>query len=140
MTAPTLYHYTCQHGRDALADKGEVVSIRLHDPEAFATLTRRGLGLWALLSWFTDLDEPVREVLGLTSESITCDRTEYRYRVTDASNCERWVGSTIRRFIGKQGSFVQRLELSGHALPMHWWVAVDPVPVEFDPIRKEVAR
>jgi hypothetical protein len=137
MTTPTLYHYTCEHGREGIGDKGEVRSIREFDVAAFATLNRRGLGLWALLSWFTDLDTPVREVLGLTSESITCDRTQYRYRVTDTGECEPWVGSSVRKFIGKQhGGFLERLELSGHALPMHWWVAIEPVPVVYDPIDK----
>jgi hypothetical protein len=135
MGYPPLYHYTCQHGRLGIGDRGEVKPLRMHSPRAAKQLTQHPYAaMLALVIWFTDLDEPARGLLGLTSHSLRCDRTQYRYRVTDPSDVERWLGSPIRR------AFTQRarnsLELLGAAMPAHWWVSVEPVPVVFDPILK----
>jgi hypothetical protein len=131
---PPLFHYTCEHGRRALGDLGRVAPLRVHSPGAAVELTRRHLGVLSVMCWFTDLDEPLREVLGLTSHALQCDRTAYRYRVTDPRGIDRWLASPLRRRCSRD--ILRNLELGGAGLPAHWWVAVDPVPVVFDPIRK----
>lgn len=107
-----LYHYTCDHGHEAITD----------------TLRPNG---WPLqVVWLTDLDLPMRDALGLTSHSLSCDRTAHRYRVTDANTAAPW--STYRRTIDPL--VAHALESTPGVKPMHWWVSVAPVPVAYDPI------
>ncbi len=117
--SPTLYHYTCDHGREGLGDTGHV---RVN-PES----------IWGY-AWFTDLEVPYREGLGLTSGILTCDRTAHRFRVTCADDIRPWV--EVRREWLKQplGWGVLLYLESCDAMPMHWWVSTTEVPVEYDPI------
>jgi hypothetical protein len=110
----TLYHYTCRHSHGEITD-----SLR-----PFGAYVPGGL------VWLTDLDVPMRDALGLTSVTLSCDRTAYRYRVTDEASCVRWVDyrSKVDRVI------VRGLEEAHGAMPMHWWVSEQRVPVAFDPI------
>lgn len=80
------------------------------------------------LSWFTDLAEPDRFALGLTSTIIRCDRTENAFRVTDASTIWRWV-DFMRENLTKEERYVARRALPG--LPLHWYVSTADVPVEW---------
>ncbi len=75
------------------------------------------------LVWLTDLEEPHREGLGLTSETLRCDRTEYR--VTVDAEAERWV--RFARPLGMETRAV--FETTPGVLPMHWFVSTSPVPV-----------
>lgn len=131
-----LYHYTCQHGRDTLGDTAVLLPPReIHNAHGGP---QRLHGVYAELDglvWMTDLDCPVREGLGLTSNFVTCDRSEFRYRVVDPAPVTRWVA--VRR--GLNRTLVQLLEGAPGAMPMHWWVSRVPVPVVFDPIRAGVA-
>jgi hypothetical protein len=87
------------------------------------------------LAWFTDLDEPVADVLGLTSRMTYCDRTQYRWQVDAPPGDVRGLlpvpyGSIRRRL----NVFIRdSLELSPGAEPAHWWVATWPVPVTYAP-------
>lgn len=122
----TLWHYTCQHGRNALGRVGVVKPLAMWNPRASARL-----GPWdalGTLSWFTDLETPVADALGLTSRTIECDRTAYRYRVLDATHIVRWLGSEWRARYPE----LRSLEIVAGALPMHWYVSGYVVPVELD--------
>lgn len=126
-----FWHYTCDHGRNAIGDHGYVVGISTHTPQAARVLVEQGWpAVWADLTWFTDLDVPFRDALGLTSTSIRCDRTRHRYRVTDVFPLRRWLGSQVRRELDPR--MVDELER--HGLAAHWWIATQPVPVTYDPI------
>lgn len=118
-----LFHYTCDHGRAAIGPSGFVVPIRVHSPEAAARLPVE-LAWMGEVSWFTDMAVPDRIALGLTSAMQPCDRTAFRYRVTDAAECLPW--SVAYRLLPRDA---WRLTVGDH-LPGRWWVAWEPVPVE----------
>lgn len=110
-----LYHYTCDHGWSGIRDAGVV------RPNAHPLLAHP-------LSWWTDLDAPLREALGLTSHILSCDRARYRVKVVlpEAPTIVWWprwarghVPPRIREY----------LESAPGAAPAHWYVANQPVPV-----------
>lgn len=112
--AVTLYHYTCAHAALGLGRRG----VLRPNPQPFLD----GLPM----VWLTDLEEPDRVGLGLSSDTLRCDRTEYRYRVTHSPGAavpwrvfaEEWhIDRTVRA----------TLELGRRA--RHWWVSVLPVEV-----------
>lgn len=114
---PTLFHYTCQHSMLGIS----------------STLILRPFGAprCPQVVWMTDLPEPDRDALGLTSTILACDRTEYRYRVTDTSDVRAW--HAVRRSFPIGWRLV--LESAPGANPDHWWLSFRPVPVIPDPIR-----
>lgn len=118
---PTLWHYTCEHAFSVLGMKGELVpacQLSANIPPAY---------WWGRLIWMTDLAIPDREALGLTMRITKCDRTEYRYRVTDTADVLPW--TRIRRQFP-----AEVLEGATPGLrPRHWYVAAVPVPVALDP-------
>jgi hypothetical protein len=103
MTA--LYHYTCSHRLPGILKAGLV------KPNPVTG--------WA---WFTDLDVPVRDALGLTSDMLGCDRTEHRLTVLDGGPVPY---VSIRRQLPRL--MREGLESSPGALLMHWWVSPQPV-------------
>lgn len=108
-----LYHYTCDHGADGIRREG-VLRPHLHpwlpDP----------------LVWLTDLDTPMRDGLRLTSRILSCDRTAHRFATADCPSVVWWP-----RFARTLPSRAVReaLESEPGALPAHWWVSREPVPV-----------
>lgn len=126
----TLYHYTCDHGRAGLGAKGELIAPieQPLDQTVVDEMTGWQRGLLHLI-WMTDLDEPLRKPLGLTAVSLHCDRTQYRYRVTDDKYVHRWI--TVRRDWPRK--LRDGLEQASGAMPGHWWISLRPVPVVFDP-------
>lgn len=124
--AGPFWHFTCEHGRAALGDAGELVPAVLLVPDPAR------LALWwpARLVWLSDLPYPDRQALGLTSHLITCDRTAHRYRVTDAATVQPW--ARARRPFRHEAA---ALEVPG-TRPAHWYVSGEPVPVEYDPLRR----
>lgn len=118
----TLYHYTCRHGREAIGERGRVVSIADHTPDAVDRLDPSFRWL-AFLTWFTDMYPPNARDLGLTHDLIGCDRTAYRYRVLDDRGISRWldcrpVWPPTARLLNASGT------------PGRWFVGWSPVPVE----------
>jgi hypothetical protein len=123
-----LYHYTCQHGRDAIGEAGTLLAPEQVQPGHAARLPPHMRELsWFI--WLTDLDVPHRDALGLTSHSLACDRTRYRYRVADTSHARRW---TQLRSSCHPG-MVEALESAPGAMPAHWWIATHPVRVHYAP-------
>jgi len=110
------YHYTCDHGRRLIT--GTIVPA-----DSLGRYPNDGPWIYA---WFTDLSRPNRAALGLTSHTLTCDRTAYRYRVTDGRDLIHW--THVRR----DHAWAEELESAPGARLMHWWVARHPVPVVYD--------
>jgi hypothetical protein len=109
-----LYHYSCRHGADAIHRDGGLLRPHQHPwlPEP--------------LLWLTDLDVPHREGLGLTSITLHCDRTEFRFAV-DTTTAIWWpqYAHRINRSVRAQ------FDAAAGAMPAHWWVSftdqwVDP--------------
>lgn len=129
-----LYHYTCQHGREGIGDRGTLI---LPSEVKKSHLRNRLYGPYAELDgliWMTDLDSPVRSGLGLTRVITSCDRTEHRYRVVDQRSVVRYVA--MRRSLNPL--LARLLESAPGAMPMHWWVSAEPVPVEYMPAGGEL--
>ncbi len=124
-----LYHYTCDHGRDAIGDAGVLTPVTWRVP-AGQYLPPGVASFVTRFVWLTDLNVPYRDALGLTSHALSCDRTGHRYRVTDATTATRWL--KVRRTFSRD--YVDGLEATPGAMPAHWWVAEGPVPVAYDPI------
>jgi hypothetical protein len=81
---------------------------------------------WMLtIAWFTDLPEPMREALGLTSATLPCDRTEWRVTVSDPSMLIPWSRFARDRGVPRR----QREDLERYGRPAHWWVSEEPVPI-----------
>lgn len=123
------WHFTCNHGHAGIVKTGRLLpTTSLVDASAVARMaaTQRRV---AELVWLTDLADPVRDALGLTSHEIACDRTQHRWR---AVNYRPIRYTTIRRDLPQPVR--AGLESAPGVLPMHWWVAYTPVPVVYDPI------
>lgn len=96
-----LYHYTCRHSAYSIS----------HDKFILRP------GLTGLL-WLTDLDVPDRRGLGLTSNFIECDRTEFRFAVAYPVDVERWID--VRKVAPLL--LVQALEADPHVMLTHWFL------------------
>lgn len=106
-----LFHFTCDHGHDALGNRGELRPIVEHP------------FLHIKVVWLTSDPWPDRESTGLGMTITRCDRMQYRYMVTDLSNCRRWLDSPERT--GAPVDAVADLESYGD--PEQWWIASEPV-------------
>lgn len=116
----TLYHYTCEHRYAQIGDPGTLLpAYRLAD-----TLE----GWWpSRFVWLTDLSVPDRYALGLDTGRGACDRTGYRYRVTDETGVRAW--TDVRRGLIRVRSVLE--DVPGVRL-RHWFVSTLPVPVALD--------
>lgn len=127
----TLWHYTCADGHAALGEVGTLLPMAQHgDPDrlvSFPTWARPLLGL----VWLTDRAAPDSGALGLTRWSVSCDRTAYRYRVTDLTGGIARYGR-IRRSLPPM--LAHYLETAPGAEPAGWFVTRHPVPVVLDRI------
>lgn len=132
MSHGTLYHYTCWHGRRGIGNSGLLIPPRrLADPASYHDWQPWQFPMLDLI-WLTDLPEPARYPLGLTSKTVACDRTRHRYRVAaDLAEIRRWVD--VRREYPLE--MREGLENAPGAMPMHWWVSRAAVPVTYDPLR-----
>lgn len=112
----TLYHYTCDHAVQGIIADGHILPLSNQFPSATVPP-------WSNFAWFTDMAEPDRPALGLTSRLLSCDRTAHRFTVTDVTEVERWIN--VRR----HHPWAADLESEPGAMPAHWWIATEPVPV-----------
>ncbi len=124
----TLWHYTCTHGRSGIGRAG-----LLKPPERLQPGYRQRLpGHMAWMSrtvWATDLDCPDPDALGLTSWTLGCDRSAFRYRVLTTDAFMPWL--QLAQHLPAEG--VQALESAPGAQPERWWVASGhAIPVRLD--------
>jgi hypothetical protein len=115
-----LFHYTCAHRAPGIRDDGLVIPGTKQQRDDGSPI---GAIPWATFAWFTDLDVPIRDALGLTMEILRCDRTEYRFRAIEGARLIAWT-SVRRNYV-----WSPFLEAAPGARPAHWYVSVDPVPV-----------
>jgi hypothetical protein len=113
MTPDRLYHFTCADAHKRIGRYNCVLT-----PQR---------GLWPYI-WLTTEAEPDFEATGLGSITLTCDRTEYRYIVTDIAACKPWSGSPERAAV--HPDFLETLESFGD--PAHWWISAGPVRAAWD--------
>lgn len=116
MTAPApplLWHFTCAHSVAGIERTG---TLRPH----------RHPMIGQPLVWLTDLAQPFRDALGLTSHTLRCDRTEYRFLATDISETVWWPSYSRARGLARQ--VCTALEAAPGAMPRHWWVSTVLVP------------
>lgn len=118
-----LWHFTCEHGYAGIEQTGEAVPAVVLRPE---------LTVWwpARYVWLTHDPDPDIAGLGLTRLYQKCDRTRYRYRVTDMTGCYRWQFARGRYL---DSHVLADLEHAFGARPESWWVSHDPVAVVLDP-------
>lgn len=117
----TLWHYTCEHGAQAIGDTGTLWAAAQQLEEAPSLPLDAAVLLHMV--WATDMDPPERAALGLTSATIECDRMAYRYRVPSHA-FRRW--GKVRSSL--PAPLVDALELAPGAQPGAWWVSFQPVP------------
>lgn len=117
-----LWHYTCAHSRAILGDEGVLLPTSELAPERAAEIEWPGRRVW-----LTDLATAQARALGLTSHTISCDRTEHRYRVVATKGLMPYWQAA--RELSRE--FREELEGFG-ARPIHWWVA-DSATVIWDP-------
>ena len=111
MSGP-LYHFTCRDGHRMIGRYNCLLMPQI---------------AWPVI-WMTELALPDFEATGLGSITLQCDRTEYRYVVTDLTDCRPWLGSPER---GDQDEgFLDLLERFGD--PEHWWISARPTPATWD--------
>jgi hypothetical protein len=114
-TPVRLFHYTCNDAYPLIVADGCLKPNRhpfLPEP----------------LVWLTDLDEPEKLALGLDSTGVftTCDRTGHRLTVQpgEFGKCIWWPLYARRLDRALRDAFE-----SHGALPVHWWVALEPIGV-----------
>lgn len=100
-----LYHYTCDHGRKGIGLTGWLNPVE---------------GLAGPLVWLTDMDQPDRLALGLTSHLLACDRLDYRYQVRAEMEVEHWPTSLVRARAPELA--VMMLESVAGVDPSRWFV------------------
>ena len=114
-TGAKMYHFTCGHGARKIGRYG----ILAPHPHPF---------IGQRLVWFTDLPEPTRDQVGLSSTFLTCDRMSYRYHATDLETIVPWTTSPGRR--DTHPEVVRAMEAFGE--PEHWFISTTAVPVILD--------
>lgn len=100
----TLYHHCCLHSAALIEADGNMLRPNW----------RYTAAPWL---WLTDLEHPYpREALGLTMNTIRCDRTEATFKVTSPDVTPvKWM--TVRRLHPQ----LLELEEAPGARPQHWW-------------------
>lgn len=132
MADVALYHYTCEHGMlaivaDTLADSRQV-DLDLRDGGSMPGPWLRPTPQLCLpgrpeLLWCTPEFDPDPEALGLTSNMLRCDRTQYRWWLAIDNPAEPWL-----EWLSRQSREVRRAArrlLPGS--PRLWWVSESPV-------------
>jgi hypothetical protein len=127
----TLWHFTCNHAAPLIRKQGLILPGALQgppSPEAMSQLNpyeRQAVQEIRSFAWFTDLQPPApRGPLGLTRQTISCDRLAFCFEVEPDYDDMRWW-----MYVRKEHPNLLDLELDPDAMPMHWFVSEKPVPV-----------
>jgi hypothetical protein len=110
--ARAFYHFTCEHRARSIQRSREL------RPNRHPLLGHR-------LIWLTDLPEPDRWGLGLTSNWLTCDRTAVRVSVQPSKDIVRWTAWALWHKIPPVALEI----LHENARPDRWWVATIPLRI-----------
>jgi hypothetical protein len=110
-----LHHYTCDHGMRGITTDG----YTRPNPHPLLPGT-------PAVTWLTDLDIADREALGLTSRYLRCDRTRHRLTV-DSTSLPALMHWPIAARAWRLPLPVRGQLETGGALPMHWWIATEPI-------------
>lgn len=117
---PELFHFTCSHFELPIRAVGAVIP---HRHPWFPSL--------GAVAWFTTDQWADPDRTGLTSSTLSCDRTRFRFRVTEAEQCLPWC--EVRDYmVGVQqaGFTAQQLKnFERFGAPETWWISPTPVPV-----------
>ena len=109
-----FYHFTCDHGHRGLIEEGHTLPV----PQPVLKGVR--------LSWFTT--NPKGDGTALDAPLLlTCDRLEYRFRVTDDTDLRPWLGSHEQ---AAMPPIIQRVLHNRYGNPAEWYISSHPVPVE----------
>jgi hypothetical protein len=123
-----LFHYTCFHGATKIRDDDSIRPANsLPEKLTYAMLppeTQDTAKAIAGLCWFTDLNPPDRDALGLTMLSLTCDRTSFGFEVIPDWRVVQWWPIVRRNY-----KILWPLETHDGAMPAHWFVSEHPVKV-----------
>lgn len=134
-----LYHFCCGHSATAI-DR----SLTLAPGLDWFTLDRRlaragepisGLSSAPAVLWLTDMEEPDRDALGLTSHMLDCDRTEFRYTVR-TEGAIRW--ESFVSIYNPRSDWLDMLHYGRQ--PDRWFVATSPRRVLSRIDRRALAR
>jgi hypothetical protein len=116
----TLYHFTCvDHGHPGILGSGFI------RPQASG------------ISWFTDLEAPHPEALGMMRVMLNCNRMGVRYRIEDTTEIAPYLEFRLRMERESESEiarYLLALEQSPGALPRHWFVSANPVAAIYDPL------
>lgn len=109
MSAPRLWHFTCDHGYSGIGKRGML------RPNPHVLIPQ-----FDAMVWLTCDGRPSRDDVGLTSARLSCDRMAYRYRVIiDDPVRYLAVADRIDRNV--------RDDLERFGMPETWWLSFDPV-------------
>lgn len=127
----TYWHYTCDHAQSQIGDHGTLLPLGKQRPGLWLIDHTKTDALLYSLVWLTDLPEPDITGLGLTSQTLSCERWRHRYRVAD--------DRPVIAFPHMQHMFTPQaqMDLLHHgARPEHWYVSFRPIPVIYNPIEE----
>lgn len=112
----SYWHFTCSDGATMI---GEVGVLKPHwHPMVGASLI-----------WLTNDPAPSRDAVGLTSDTLFCDRMEFRYRIIDDEaylKIRRWLGSTEQSRTAPH----HQADLHRYSEPSKWYVSTKQLLAE----------
>lgn len=128
----TLFHFSCAHSapdirRTGLILPGALVGTSLRKLKRLSAEEQAAVSEVRSFAWFTDLQPPApRGPLGLTMQTIHCDRTEFCFEIEPD-----WEGGNLHWWmhVRREHERLLQLEQDEHAMPRHWFVSEKPVPV-----------
>jgi hypothetical protein len=109
-----LFHFTCEHSYPHLGARG--VLVPQHKPTLFGVRLPDALAVvWLTAGDYasTGMDR---------SDLAICDRSAYRYVVTDPSACVPWLVSAQREELGTDAELLEAV-----GIPELWYISAEPV-------------
>lgn len=121
-----MYHYTC----DCALEKIEADNWLLKP-----NLLTAKFGL-PVVVWLTDMEQPDKQALGLTSRTLPCDRTQHRLAIPDTSSVVPWSQwCRANNFTRAQRDVLEvsnRFGSASQAQPRRWFVSSKPIWATLD--------
>lgn len=124
MSRPSLYHFTCDHGAEAIQADGFIRPMTPWPVNVGDVPT--GMAHAPPVAWFTSDPMPSRDAVGLTSVLLDCDRMAYRFQVGPV---RAWPWRSFAAMHGCTEEYYRGLVGTYWGRPDTWYVATRPVPV-----------